>query len=239
MLLAAGMAVSVTACASPNEAAKEAAGLTADTKETPNDTTASQTGSGSQTGSASQAQPASGAEEVNPEDGYAFGYVGDLFHTYFFDLRVDDAWLLGDTYGGYTAEEGYQLIEVDITVINTFGDTIPMYDADFQLDWGDSDDGYTYPLTAYDKGAGEDMLPSEYELAKDESRSGVLIYEVPDDVNDSIDIELAYQEVLVDSSGNSKEGDLILVILNSGSYGTANEEDALAEAEDKLANARG
>ncbi len=233
MLLAAGMAVSVTACTSPNDAAKQAAGIA--TESTAESESASANAStAADTESAGGTTETSG-EEISASDGYGVGYMEDLFHTLFFDFTVDDAWFIGDTYGTYTAEDGYQLVEVDITVTNTFGDTITMYDLDFQLDWGDSEDGFAFPISADDKGLDNDMLPQEYDLADGETRSGILIFEIPDDVDESIDIELAYQEIIADADGNSSEGDIFLVILSEGQYGISDADEA--ETADETAEA--
>ena len=35
----------------------------------------------------------------------------------------------------------------DITVKNTFEQSIEMYDTDFQVQWDDGDDAYAYPIT--------------------------------------------------------------------------------------------
>ncbi len=116
------------------------------------------------------------------QDGYAEGKLGDTMRSSFFDYIVNSAYLC-DSYEDYTPQDGYELLVADVTVKNTFGEAIPMFDSDFQVQWGsDAADSYDFPVTFYlDEGTslGNEVLPAQYELAKDESRSGLLIFEVP------------------------------------------------------------
>ena len=67
-------------------------------------------------------------------------------HTMFFDFTVTGAYL-AEEYEGYQPAEGNQLLVADITVKNTFEQSIEMYDTDFQVQWDDGDDAYAYPIT--------------------------------------------------------------------------------------------
>lgn len=118
-------------------------------------------------------------DDVYAYGGYGIGYVGDIMHTYWFDFTVNDV-LMCDSYQGYTAKEGYQLIVLDLALENTFYEEVPMFDTDFWVEWGedDSDFGYAYPVTdLYDQGM--DFLPEKYELPLDKTLSGLLMFEVP------------------------------------------------------------
>lgn len=78
--------------------------------------------------------------------GSSEGRTGDTMETYFFDFTVNSAYLTSD-YAGRTPGEGNVLLVADITVKNTFEQSIEMYDTDFQVQWDDGDDAYAYPIT--------------------------------------------------------------------------------------------
>lgn len=115
--------------------------------------------------------------------GSSEGRTGDTMETYFFDFTVNSAYLTSD-YAGRTPGEGNVLLVADITVKNTFEQSIEMYDTDFQVQWDDGDDAYAYPITTdmetYTEvePVGENQLPGTYPMAVDEERSGELVYEV-------------------------------------------------------------
>lgn len=131
------------------------------------------------------------------------GVVGDTLSNMFFDWTVDRAERV-DEYAGYTAPDGYQLVVCGVTVENTFGEALPMYDADFQLQWGEGENDYAWSLDAYT----DDMMPLEWELAADASASYDLVYEVPADVTE---FSLVYLEQYTDEDGNEGQGDLYTV----------------------------
>ena len=74
------------------------------------------------------------------------GELGDTMSNMFFDFTVNSAGTV-DSYDGYTPSDGNQLILCNITLKNTFGEALPMYDSDFQLQWGDGDEDYAWPPT--------------------------------------------------------------------------------------------
>lgn len=134
-------------------------------------------------------------------EGYADGKAGDTMRTYFFDYTVNSAYLT-DSYSGRSAEEGYELLVAEITVKNSTDSELEMYDSDFQLQWNDSsDDAFTYSLTLYDEeGAAplsDEMLPGIYTLTKGESRTGLLVFQIP---AGSSDFSISYQEIFDDES---------------------------------------
>ncbi|MCR2048533.1 DUF4352 domain-containing protein [Acetatifactor muris] len=130
------------------------------------------------------------------EDGIAEGSLGDTMHNCFFDFTVKSAYLCKD-FDEYTTDEGYLFLVAEITVKNTFGETLPMFDTDFVVEWDDSAD---YPCY-FEDGIGGDVLPAEYELAKDESKSGLLLFAVPEDKKD---FTFSYMEVFEDNTtGNT------------------------------------
>lgn len=122
------------------------------------------------------------AADDTDEEGYAEGRLGDTMHTEFFDFTVNSAYTC-DAYEDYLPAEGSQMMIAELTVSNTFSESIPMFDIDFQVQWiDDADDAYEYPITvALESGktVGRDMFPDQYNLAEKESRTGILAFEVP------------------------------------------------------------
>lgn len=134
------------------------------------------------------------------ENGLAEGQLGDTLRNSFFDYKVISAYLT-DEYEGYAAMDGCEFLVAEITVKNIFGEDITMYDTDFQVQWNsDNEDAYDWPITLYlaeGESLGNDVLPAEYNLAKDESRTGLLVYEVP---MGEREFSICYQEVFEDES---------------------------------------
>ena len=138
--------------------------------------------------------------------------AGDPMETYFFDLTVNSASISGG-YEGYVPADGNVLLVAEVTVKNTFRQSIEMYDVDFRVRWG-AEEGYTYPITTdpetwiETEPVGADQLPGTYTLAADEERTGELVYEVPAGFTD---FSIAYLERFVDADGAESTGETHLV----------------------------
>ena len=148
------------------------------------------------------------------ESGNNEGRVQDTMETYFFEFTVNSAYLTND-YAGYTPAEGNTLLVADITVKNTFQESIEMYDTDFQAQWGDdADDAYAIPITIDMETfteldpIGENQLPGTYPLAVDEERTGELVYEVP---AGHVDFSISYLEQFVNEAGEESTGEVYFV----------------------------
>lgn len=102
------------------------------------------------------------------------GVLGDALVNCFFSFTVHDA-VLTDRFGDLTAGEGTALLVVDVGVENVHHRAIPMYDTDFQLQWGPGDQDFGYPA------ASAGALPADYNLAAGESVTGKLVYQAPAD----------------------------------------------------------
>lgn len=139
---------------------------------------------------------------IKPTDGYADGAMGDTMRTKFFDYTVNSAYLCSRL-DGYVPADGNELLVADVTVVNTFGEEIEMYDTDFQAQWGESgDDAFSVPITCGPNGeyldpVVDDQLPSVYPLADKESRTGLLIFEVPTGYSE---FSVSYMEYFADDS---------------------------------------
>lgn len=142
------------------------------------------------------------ASSSSSNDGYEEGRMGDTMHTYFFDYTVESAYVC-DEFEGYTPAEGNQILVAEVTVKNTNKESIEMYDTDFQAQWGDDgDDDYEVPIT-YDgtdvevEPLNEEQLPGIYDLGVNESRTGLLVFEVPEGKKD---FSISYMEAFDDDS---------------------------------------
>lgn len=105
--------------------------------------------------------------------------VGEEVSTYWFKFTVESVEQT-DCYEGREAAEGSRLLLCELSLENTFDGPVPMGQGDFVLLWEDetgTEQG-AFPLAHYT----QSQLPDEYDLAKDEERTGLLIYEVPKEV---------------------------------------------------------
>ena len=153
-------------------------------------------------------------DDVYAEDGFGEGRIGDTVHSAFMDFTVNSAYTTSD-YHGHTAPEGKKTLVVNMTIKNTFQETLPMWDDDFQGQWTASaeTDEFAWPITEGEDGedldtiAGE-QLPAEYELSVGESRTGELVFDVPDDERD---FSISHLELFDDGS----EGDTFFVFFTA------------------------
>lgn len=144
-------------------------------------------------------------------DGFASGELGDTMRTCFFDYTVNSAYLC-DEYAGYTAADGYELLVADVTIANVGSSDVEMYDTDFQIQWGDdADDAFDFSLTFYSENGealSDEMLPAIYTLSPKESRTGLLVFEIPKGYSD---YSISYMEYFNDDS----TGDTFFVYFNA------------------------
>ena len=100
------------------------------------------------------------ADTIKAEDGYAEGRIGDTLKTTFFTFRVESAQFVKE-YAGYQPEEGNILVDSVVTVKNVFGEDLPMFNSDFQIQWGDGDDDFGYGVEGLEDST---IMPEEYTL---------------------------------------------------------------------------
>ena len=112
---------------------------------------------------------------------YYEGRMGSTMKTAWFDYSIDSAYYTTDEIGGYSASEGNELVVVELTLKNTFEESVPMYYGDFELEWGDGDDEYTYSITDEIM---DDQYPEQYDLKVNETRTGYLVFEAPEGTED-------------------------------------------------------
>ena len=155
------------------------------------------------------ASAADNSNKITAEDGYAEGMIGDTFATKWFDWTVNSAELT-DTYGTFKESDGEKYLVVNSTIVNTFGEDIPMFANDFQVIWGDGDEDYANPINSMlDLNTQEDMFATEFTLAKGETLTGDSVFKVPADCTYFVFAFLEYME-------NATEGDLFAVYIDLG-----------------------
>ncbi len=129
----------------------------------------------------------------------ATGDIGRTFSTMFFDYTVVSAESPAE-YDGYTPAEGNRLLVLRVRVKNDFGSTLPMYDTDFQLQWGPGDYDYAWAVDAFN----DEMMPLEWELADGREATYDMLFEAPAGQND---FSLVYLEEYTDADGNDQTGE--------------------------------
>ena len=140
--------------------------------------------------------------------GYSEGRMGDTMNTYFFDYTVNSAYLC-DEFNGYLPAEGNRLLVAEVTVKNTFKETITMFDTDFQVQWNsDGADDYDVPITYYADPVSDEQLLAVYDLGVNNEETGLLVFEVPEGRKD---FSISYLELFDDDS----EGDVYFVFFTA------------------------
>ena len=119
------------------------------------------------------------------------GRIGDKLSTAFFDFTVDSVELAENI----PAEQGMMILDVVITVKNTFGDQIPMFYNDFQMQYGEGDYDCCYNII--DETVPADTVPEQYTLKRAETATYHYYFSVP---QDATDFAVAYLEVYDDDS---------------------------------------
>lgn len=150
--------------------------------------------------------PAAANKVVTATDGYAEGGIGTTFRNAFFDYSVDSV-AYPSEYEGYVASEDMQLVDVVITIKNTFGDALPMFNSDFQIQWhdlGDGDEDYGFGV---EMDSSSTIMPSEYTLANGDTCTYHVVFEVPAEAKE---FSVWFQEYFDDGS----QGDMFCTLFN-------------------------
>ena len=131
---------------------------------------------------------------ITPVDGYAEGQLEDVLRTAFFDFSVNSAYTCQEL-DSYTAADGSQLLVVDITVQNTSDYDMPMFDSDFQAQWGGTgDDDFSVPIS---RPFTDNQAPASYSIPVDEAVTYTHVYEVP---ADATEFSISFQEYFEDET---------------------------------------
>lgn len=153
-----------------------------------------------------------GGNIIRPKNGYAEGSMGDTMRTYFFDYSVNSAYLC-DTFEGYVPMDGYEILVTELTITNNDSRNVEMYDSDFQIQWGDSAaDAFDFSLTYYNETFSNDVFPGIYTLSAKESRTGLLVFEVPAGHSQ---FSISYLELFEADDPDDQEGDTFFVYFDA------------------------
>ena len=106
----------------------------------------------------------------------------EVMQTAFFDVKINSAKLVPELSEYVPDDEANLFLVVNVTVTDTFADQgkIPMFYSDFELTWASLEGATVYAETSFAEG----QLPDEYEIFKNESKTGDLVYIVPGNVTD-------------------------------------------------------
>ena len=136
------------------------------------------------------------------------GREGSTMKTAWFDFTVNGAYYTEDSIGGYTPSNGNILVVVDLTLKNTFTESVPMWQDDFVLLWTEEvDDEYSYPVEVSESLL-DDQFPYEFNMKVNETVDGLLIFEAPAGEED---FSIAFIEYYEDNS----EGDAFRVYFSA------------------------
>ena len=131
---------------------------------------------------------------ITPVDGYAEGQLEDVLRTAFFDFSVNSAYTCQEL-DSYTAADGSQLLVAEITVQNTSDYDMPMFDSDFQAQWGGTgDDDFSIPIS---RPFTDNQAPASYSIPVDEAVTYTHVYEVP---ADATEFSISFQEYFEDET---------------------------------------
>lgn len=128
------------------------------------------------------------------QDGATTGCAGDTLRTARFDMTLENPQTCTE-FDGLTPDPGYALLTADLTLYNYTADSQHVSDADFQILWdvgqeeaavpdGDwpvyqeitDENGGTAYTTKSDR-----QMPVEFSLAAQETRTELLLFQVPED----------------------------------------------------------
>lgn len=163
--------------------------------------------------------PSSGSDKSggssSEESGFHEGYLGDTLTTMFFDYTVNEAKSYTE-YAGKKPAEGNKFLVVEVTLKNNTRYSQDMFngeDGDFTIyyEFGSGEDDYAY-VDSISEIIDDNQFPMEYKLGINETRTGLLIYEVPADIED---FSLDFLEIYGASEADAQAGDYFAVYFTS------------------------
>lgn len=136
--------------------------------------------------------------------------VGEEVSNYWFDFTVKKA-ETAEQWNDIVAEEGKQLVLCTLELECDTEESVPIGWDDFLLCWGGEE--ATEEKMAALPWQSEEQLPDEFDLRRDETVEGLLVYQIPAEVNRAA---LAFQERFNEGDSDSRytEGNRYLVWLD-------------------------
>ncbi len=159
---------------------------------------------------------------ITPDkDGVATGYVGDTLRTAFFDMTLENPQTCAE-FDGLTPDPGCKFLTADLTLYNYTDDSQPIYDSDFQILWevGQGDDATldgdwpVYEEIMDENGnmayttKSDRQMPVEFYLGIHETRTELLLFQVPEDIRD---FYITFEESFENGTEQGEPGDLFVV----------------------------
>lgn len=133
--------------------------------------------------------------------GYMDGRIGDTLPNAFFSYTVNDAYITGE-FEGQVPAEGMSFLVAELSVKNTFGAELDMWSSDFQLQWGEEDTDFGYPIEFFH----ESQMPDEFSMKKGETTTKLCVYEIP-----TPDAEIEYSISFLEYYADDVEGNVFFV----------------------------
>ncbi len=130
---------------------------------------------------------------------------GELGHAYYYDFKVNDAYVVDQENINYVPAEGNRLIAIDLTVTNTLEAEFSMTVDDFFI----VHKKYDGIIQAIDPCGYEKQITLPYPIPAGQSVTGVLVFELPADVQQ-------FHVDTMDFFGNKKLGNLYMVECDIG-----------------------
>lgn len=122
--------------------------------------------------------------------GNVTGELNKTYSTQWFDFTIKTIKTAYD-YNGYSANEGYKFVVVDVTEKNTFDEPIPMSVDDFEMHAVGLEEIDQWPLDPFEDEPGR-MMPWEFDLAVGETVNYDVVFVIPEDI---YDVEFIYIEI--------------------------------------------
>lgn len=206
ILLAATMALSLTACKKESGISLQNPGESDSSSVSDSSSDSSSNSSDSDT-SKSTLEHFEDLSKIMEADGREYGKVetaeiGETLKNSFFSLRVNDVYRYS-TMGNYLPEDGNDFIAVNISIVNISTQSIPVGTYDYSLRWGDGEDEYfeAYSMDGFEMDYPLSYFPDDTNLSVGGSLSGYVFFEAP---SDSTELKLEYLEVWDDDfEGNT------------------------------------
>lgn len=132
--------------------------------------------------------PSASEKSVKARHGVGKASMLENVHTAFFDICVQDAYLCA-SYDTIKAPAQHTLLAIQVVLNNTTDMDAPMFDTDFQIQWGTDD--FAVPVTYSSRKQAEHLLEDSYTLSAHSKVEGVLLYAVPQGITD---FQMFYQE---------------------------------------------
>lgn len=146
------------------------------------------------------------SSKIKPIGGFAEGKIGDKFKTEFFEFDIAEAKFYTKN-DNPEIKDDKKIVDVTINIKNTFGEDLPMFNNDFQIQWhnlGAKDEDFAFGILLPEN---KDVMPEEYTLQKNKTVKYHIVYEVPLEAKE---FSISYQEYFE----KMEKGDVFFVYFN-------------------------